>query len=203
MVDTSTPSMRLVALITGLLLAMTTVFVAASGAQAKPRPGSSPLSTDITAPAVSKKTGERVGTFNGTLDIERFKARGGTLYAEGWITGSVARDDGSTTKEVAKRVKLAVQGATTGGETGALQAQQQQGCDILTLQLGPLDLDLLGLVVQLDQVNLDIIAEPGQGNLLGNLLCAVAGLHDPGAPDNLLGVVEDLLNAILGILRGL
>ena len=54
-------------------------------------------------------------------------------------------------------------------------------CDILHLNLGPLDLDLLGLVIHLDEVVLDIVAESGAGNLLGNLLCAVAGLLDPPA----------------------
>ena len=45
-------------------------------------------------------------------------------------------------------------------------------CQILDLRLGPLDLNLLGLVVHLDMVHLNITAEPGPGNLLGNLLCA-------------------------------
>jgi len=48
-------------------------------------------------------------------------------------------------------------------------------CDILTLDLGPLHLDLLGLVVDLAPVHLSITAQSGPGNLLGNLLCAVAG----------------------------
>jgi hypothetical protein len=62
--------------------------------------------------------------------------------------------------------------------------------------LGPLDLDLLGLQVHLNQIVLDIDAAAGPGNLLGNLLCAVAGLLDnPGAQ------LTRLLNDILGILR--
>lgn len=78
-------------------------------------------------------------------------------------------------------------------------------CDILTLELGPLDLDVLGLVVQLDQVNLDIIAESGAGNLLGNLLCSVAALLDPGSGlegllSGVLGQIGDLLNQVLGSL---
>lgn len=52
-------------------------------------------------------------------------------------------------------------------------------CEILDLELGPLDLNLLGLNVHLDRINLEITAVGGQGNLLGNLLCAVAGLLDP------------------------
>jgi hypothetical protein len=73
-------------------------------------------------------------------------------------------------------------------------------CDILHLTLGPFDLDLLGLQVHLDQVVLDIVAQSGPGNLLGNLLCAVAGLLDGAGP--LAGIVA-LLNQILAILRGL
>ena len=65
---------------------------------------------------------------------------------------------------------------------------------ILNLVLGPLDLNLLGLVVHLNKVVLDIIAPSGAGNLLGNLLCAVAGLLD-GAAGRLLGQVTDLLNS--------
>ena len=71
-------------------------------------------------------------------------------------------------------------------------------CDVLNLVLGPLDLDLLGLVVHLDRVVLNIIAQSGAGNLLGNLLCAVAGLLDtPG----LLTQISQILNSILAILR--
>ena len=65
--------------------------------------------------------------------------------------------------------------------------------------LGPLDLNLLGLEVHLDRVVLDIGAEPGPGNLLGNLLCAVAGLleNNGGASPQ----IRQILNSILAILR--
>ena len=63
---------------------------------------------------------------------------------------------------------------------------------------GPLDLNLLGLVVHLDQVVLNITAVPGAGNLLGNLLCSVANLLNSGAPlSTLLNNVVGLLNQIL------
>ena len=70
-------------------------------------------------------------------------------------------------------------------------------CQILDLTLGPIHLDLLGLVVDLDVVNLDIVAEPGAGNLLGNLLCAVAGLFD----GVIFNQVAQILNRILGLLN--
>jgi hypothetical protein len=69
-------------------------------------------------------------------------------------------------------------------------------CDILHLTLGPLDLNLLGLVVHLDQVVLDITAQSGAGNLLGNLLCAVAGLLDGNPLGAILAELTNLLNQI-------
>lgn len=76
-------------------------------------------------------------------------------------------------------------------------------CGILNLNLGPLDLDLLGLQVHLDKVVLNVVAQSGAGNLLGNLLCSVAGLLDNtsgGVIGGLLGQISDLLNQILGAL---
>lgn len=68
-------------------------------------------------------------------------------------------------------------------------------CDILHLELGPIDLNLLGLVEHVDKIVIDIDAQSGPGNLLGNLLCALAGLLDGGGP---LGQIVGLLNQILG-----
>jgi hypothetical protein len=53
-------------------------------------------------------------------------------------------------------------------------------CNILNLAIGPVDLNLLGLQVELDNchngpVTLDITANPA-GGLLGQLLCSLAGL---------------------------
>ena len=53
-------------------------------------------------------------------------------------------------------------------------------CEVLSLALGPIELDLLGLVVELDNcangpVTVDITAIPG-GGLLGDLLCSLADL---------------------------
>jgi hypothetical protein len=47
-------------------------------------------------------------------------------------------------------------------------------CPILDLTLGPLDLNLLGLMVHLDQVHLTITAD-SEGGILGQLLCGLGG----------------------------
>ena len=73
-------------------------------------------------------------------------------------------------------------------------------CPVLTLTLGPLDLNLLGLRIQLNQVNLRITAIPsplpGSG-LLGDLLCGISNLLNPqGLLGNNLSAV---LNALLAL----
>jgi len=75
-------------------------------------------------------------------------------------------------------------------------------CPILHLVLGPLDLNLLGLMIHLNQVVLDITAQPGPGNLLGNLLCAVANLLNGGLP-TLPGLLNQLIGVLNQILAGL
>ena len=81
------------------------------------------------------------------------------------------------------------------------QGAAQQVCSILHLELGPLNLNLLGLQVELDDcaggpVVVDITAETGPGNLLGNLLCELLGSGDLG----LGATLQNLLNQILGLL---
>jgi len=91
--------------------------------------------------------------------------------------------------------------------TGTVTATRTPGtvsCRILTLDLGPLDLNLLGLRVQLNAIHLRITAEPGSGNLLGNLLCAVAHLLDqfpPPLPGQLDQIIS-LLNRVIDLLGG-
>jgi len=65
---------------------------------------------------------------------------------------------------------------------GLAQDQSQAaaaGCPILDLTLGPINLNLLGLVVQTSPICLTITAYQG-GGLLGDLLCQVANLLNGG-----------------------
>jgi hypothetical protein len=54
-------------------------------------------------------------------------------------------------------------------------------CTVLDLVLGPLDLNLLGLMIHLDRVHLRITADPN-GGILGSLLCGLAGGLPPIIP---------------------
>jgi hypothetical protein len=71
-------------------------------------------------------------------------------------------------------------------------------CQILDLTIGPIHLDLLGLVVDTNTIHLNITAQQGPGNLLGNLLCAVAHLLDGSGSPTALQQVANLLNQIIG-----
>jgi ABC-type amino acid transport substrate-binding protein len=124
------------------------------------------------------------GTFAGTLDVVRFEEADGAMVAVGALTGTLVDSAGNAIGAVTDQaVTLPVD---------ALAAT----CDVLHLDLGPLNLDLLGLEVHLQRVVLDIVADAG-GGLLGSLLCALAGLLDLGGA---IGAIIDLLNRILDIL---
>lgn len=167
-------------------------------------------SAAMTAPAhrpvLSSDLGEARSKIFGSWGTDR-KVRGwftprrvrvveGQLMAVGTLHGVLLRPNGSVRGEEDKAVTVpvrSIQGVPMSG-----RAQQLPGCDILNLVLGPLDLNLLGLEVHLNRVVLDIVATPGPGNLLGNLLCAVAGLLDN---TGVLTEIRQILSAILAALR--
>ena len=169
---------KLVALMVGI--AMTGALAFSSTASAAPKAPPQPSIDGLTAPV----TGTVAGTtaFAGTFTLDRFTASAGQLQAVGDLVGTLTTAAGPVAVDQA--ITLPV-------------AQANGTCDILHLVLGPLDLNLLGRMVHLDQVVLDITAQQGPGNLLGNLLCAVAGLLDSNARANTLA---NVLNQLLGLL---
>jgi hypothetical protein len=99
----------------------------------------------------------------------------------------------------AKVTVTATNGTQTDSQTVLVPVASVQGtCQILHLELGPLDLNLLGLMVHLDKVVLDITAQSGPGNLLGNLLCGLANALNGGASAT---TIANILNQILAVLR--
>ena len=138
--------------------------------------------TATTSSTINQATS--AGQFVGTFTPTDFSTQNGRLTVTGLVSGTLTSATGTVT-QVSQTVTTAVTGATSSGS-----------CSVLTLNLGPLHLDLLGLVVDLNQVNLAITAQSGPGNLLGNLLCSVANLLNGGS----LGGLSTLLNQILGLL---
>src|SRR4051794_3144318 len=128
-----------------------------------------------------------VGGFVGTFTLTAAQVVNGVLSAVGTLAGNVLGPTG------------AVLGTANQAITTPLQVSGS--CQILSLTIGPIHLNLLGLVIDLNQVVLNITAVPGAGNLLGNLLCAVANLLNQGGPiSNLLNGLSALLNQILAAL---
>ena len=139
----------------------------------------------------------------GTYTIERFVAKGGKLYSVGTVKGKVGNK--KVTKENVRlpaSVANASQAATTAHAAQAPLPPLPPGnaCSILSLDLGPINLNLLGLVVRTNQIQLRIDAVQGPGNLLGNLLCGITGILDPNALANTpLGQLAQILNALLAL----
>src|SRR2546430_661706 len=141
-----------------------------------PIPVANAAQTALAAPDVFKNvpvTGSTAAgdTFAGTLDVNRFTSSNGQIFAVGRLTGTLTKADSSTNRLAGRllRLPLSIEQAST-------------SCRILHLVLGPLNLNLLGLVVHLNRVVLDITAQSGPGNLLGNLLCGIAHLLDQNSP---------------------
>jgi hypothetical protein len=128
--------------------------------------------------------------FRGTVTISHFDYVDGKLLVDG-----VVKDANGTVIKTFTDVE-----ATLKRGRGA---PTQPTCQILDLDIGAIHLDLLGLVVDLAPIHLDITAESGAGNLLGNLLCALAGLLNGPNIGGLIGAITDLLNQINAILMGL
>jgi hypothetical protein len=137
---------------------------------------------------------------SGQVTINQFEKVGNVIEAVGSFTGTIgtqAVTDAPFTAPVTQ-----VDGHSLSGGALSAAAAADSSCQILSLTLGPLHLNVLGLVVDLNQVNLNITAQQGSGNLLGNLLCSVAHLLDntgggTGGLSGLLQQLTSLLNQIL------
>ena len=167
---------KLVGTGTAVVLAGALGLVPAAAANAAPAPHSAAATKAASTQLPVTGTLADGSAFTGQLSDLSTRVVNGVLMVSGTITGT---------------------GIPAGGTQFTAPVQNlatPDGCSILTLDLGPLHLDLLGLVVDLAPVNLDVTAVPGAGNLLGNLLCAVAGLLDGGGP---LTGISALLNRLL------
>jgi hypothetical protein len=130
-------------------------------------PATAIAASQVSIPIVGTALGG--GTFSGVFTLTSFAIQNGQVVALGTVSGVLTTASGvigSALANVALPVDI---GRAT--------------CEILHLDLGPLSLDLLGLQVDLSRIVLDITAQAGAGNLLGNLLCAVG--RSPGQPERI------------------
>ena len=212
--------------IAGVALTTTAVLGLAVPGVASASPTSTSSATSVSAPvksdvakvkSVVKGTTEDGRKVRGTFTPSSFQVQDGVLMVTGALNGAITGHGPRQTFTQSITVPVqslngqdltaaAAQGLRSGASAlaapAAAAALAPGACDILNLVLGPLDLNILGLEVHLNQVILDIVAQSGAGNLLGNLLCAVAGLLDGGGIlGGLLGQISTLLNQILAILN--
>lgn len=139
----------------------------------------SPVASAATAIPVS---GSGSGsTFNGTFSITKFISQNGQLAATGTLTGTLTNAAG-----VAQSVLQTVTIPVTSGTAS---------CEVLHLVLGPLNLSILGLNIQLSQITLDITASPS-GGLLGQLLCNLAGLNVTNVTNSILAMLNQILSLL-------
>jgi hypothetical protein len=142
----------------------------------------------------STASGHRVTGYFTPTDVSKHN---GNLRMRGTVNGVIHQAHGKTrTFSATRTFKIASMNSSRPGAARA--AAQQASCSILHLVLGPLNLDLLGLKVHLNKVVLNIDAQSGSGQLLGNLLCAIAHLLDTGGTlSQLLTQLQNILNQLL------
>jgi hypothetical protein len=157
------------------------------------------------------------GSFTGTIDIIGFVQSAvdtvNPIHAIGVVNGTLRQ--GGSVQQIANAVvetpltnfspaSLSGFGGNDLMSSAASPAQAAAACQVLHLDLGPIHLDLLGLVVDLNAIHLNIEAQPGAGNLLGNLLCAVTNLLNNvnlgTALTNLVNTITMLLNNLIASL---
>jgi hypothetical protein len=94
-----------------------------------------------------------------TARITSFRATATGVVANGTLTGKL--NSGASTSHQSAPVKFAVAAASRGAR-----------CNVITLRLAPLNLELLGVQVTTSYISLDVYAV--HGRVLGNLFCALA-----------------------------
>jgi len=126
------------------------------------------------------------------VNLAGFQVVDGVLTAAGTVEGTLAG-----LPFTADITKFALRPVADNPATKAVE------CSVLDLELGPINLALLGLHVDTSAICLRITATEG-GGLLGDLLCSLADggllrlLPTDGQLTSLLGGLTDLLNGVLG-----
>jgi hypothetical protein len=164
-----------------LVCALASLVGFTSSASAQATPGLT--TTCVTANCLTQSTTGTAPngvTYDLTSTVTRFANRNGSLVAVVTTTGTA---NGSSIGTITSEVPV------------SQLAADPPSCTILDLTLGPLHLDLLGLVVDLNQVHLTITGQTGPGNLLGNLLCGLANALN----GNHAGGLATLLNRLFGL----
>jgi hypothetical protein len=147
------------------------------------------------APVHLRLLGIRVDTSHISLDVTA-RRRGGVL---GRLFCALANAEVRFPEAAIARINRQLDHGAIATRSSApvLVATHQGTCEILDLVLGPLHLDLLGLVVDLygqtkkDPVHVSITGAPGHG-LLADLLCSLAGGGNVNSVTQLQSLLQSL-----------
>jgi len=151
-------------------------------------------------------------TFSGTVAVQRFAQKDGQVYAIGIVSGSLSGPGGPIGTAIYLPAAFLVtvgNGPSARVEKGRLHPASLSGpsygarlmfvqattCGVLHLDLGAINLNLLGVVVTTTPVTIDINGDTG--GPLGGLVCAVLDTLN-----NVVGLVN-LLNSLLSLVTGL
>ena len=131
-----------------VLVGFAALVVAMAGASAASAHSSQPIS------------GGRSSRLSMTAKVTSFRVTArGAVVANGLLSGTLR--SGTTVSRDSAPVRFAVVAANRGGR-----------CNVITLRLAPLDLELLGVQVTTSYISLDVYAL--KGRVLGNLFCALS-----------------------------
>jgi hypothetical protein len=151
-------------------------------------------------------------TFNGSVTVQGFVQRKGEVFAVGAVSGSLSSPAGPIGTALALPVMFSVQvsnGLTARADGGSIHPASRRSpdrgprvifvqsttCGVLHLDLGAVNLNVLGAVVTTTPVTIDINGDTG--GALGNLVCTALS-----TVNNVVGLVN-VLNTILGTVTGL
>jgi hypothetical protein len=151
-------------------------------------------------------------TFNGTVAVQRFVQRDGQVFAIGAVSGTLSGPAGPIGTSIDFPVAFPVHvasGLTVRAERGLIHPAsrsvpddgarvtlaQATTCGVLHLDLGAVNLNVLGVVVTTTPVTIDINGDTA--GPLGNLVCAILATLN-----NVVGLVN-LLNSLLSLVTGL
>jgi hypothetical protein len=159
----------------------------------------SPLGSAQSAFTGRTASGKRV---TGSFTPFMFSQKNGHLRARGLVRGVVHQAGPNRRFAVVRTVPVrGVNGTSITNARQAAAAAAVPVCRILRLVLGPIRLNLLGLRIRTNRIRVNIVAVPGPGNLLGNLLCGIAGLLDGPPTPAQLTMATRQLNRVLRLLN--
>lgn len=157
----------------------------------------------VRLPIAGTAIGHAKDTFTGTLSIERFAVRGDKIVAVGMVTGRVLDKAGNALgTAVVGQVEVPVQvGPAPSAAASSRMALAATSCDVLHLDLGAINLNLLGVQFVTTPITLDLTATSDAGGVLGQLICTA--LETVGNVVDLVGVLNSILSLLTGLLGGL